>query len=113
MRLPIQASGARRQNFVERSRTGLQTALARASVFPAGNGDGGGCQRFVSENPGPAAAIAQHPNAGFTKFTATGISAIDATAAALDKCGFWACQNSQDATKCSIEASSQPPLCGG
>src|SRR5271157_2194138 len=94
MRLPKLSFAVTYQASQSRTCTELPHALRQAKIVPAD-----GCQRLVTENPGPAAAIAQHPNAGFTKFTATGICAIDATAAALDKCGFWACQNAQDATK--------------
>ena len=66
------------------------------------------CQHFVTELPGPSSAVARHPQAGFTFWGTTGVCKIDAEAAALDKCGFWACNNSKDATQCHIQASDGP-----
>jgi hypothetical protein len=63
------------------------------------------CQRFVTELPGPAIAVARHPNAGFATWISSGVCKIDAEAASLDKCGFWACNNGKNATKCFIQGS--------
>jgi hypothetical protein len=63
------------------------------------------------EGPGTALAVAKHRETGFTTWLSAGVCKLDAEARALDKCGYSACRNGRDATKCFIASSAGPPFC--
>ena len=104
MVLPRQSIGII-QNHGSELPSDVELTLIRDAGMPSDGISAQACQRFVTELTGPAIAVGRHPNAGFTTWNSSGVCKIDAEASSLDKCGFWACNNGQDATKCFIQAS--------
>lgn len=72
-----------------------------------------GCTRFFDDYTGPetALAVAKHRDTGFTTWLSAGVCKLDSEARALDKCGYAACKNGRDATKCYIASSTGPEFC--